>query len=544
MKVLSLVTFGNLSVLGALLLLLTAVGCEGTSAETAAGGDHCETGELAVSPDGPIALGYFQQQTFEIALTDPDGSALPGEPISVSLIGPAHNGNVTPFELTSDEGGKGQVVFTAPDTGTQLEIRFSSPAADWDVVVDVDVDPTQLGLAVEVGYDGQREIEFVEVAAYEDVTCEEIALGMAGDPMEVQSGVTLSATFDFVGLHAGSTYAVHATGLNSDHELRAEACEDELLPGGTSDEPEALTLVDLAYDVLGVFEVTTLISAGDTLDPVVDDLASSLDPFASDVPAAILDAIREVIADEPLIAESFDAIRANDDLDGLLADDFVARDVDVPATLASTWDQVDASLEEVSLSAQFEIGAPSDGLHDLYHTIGFVSFDELDASWFVAVPETGQATAQLSEADLDQLLISQHQVGLGLGDPILFLLESELAAAYATEGFAAALEAVVDCDAVVAVLADPLSEVADTAEILAGCQDAMLGAEALLDEKTDWVNAEYAQMSFDSGDCRLADPGEGNLVEAIEDGSFQVTWEGDAPLGPMVAEFEGQLQAL
>ncbi|MBW2277717.1 MAG: hypothetical protein JRF63_09515, partial [Deltaproteobacteria bacterium] len=177
-------------------------------------------------------------------------------------------------------------------------------------------------------------------------------------------------------------------------------------------------------------------------------------------------------------------------------------------------------------------------------TIGFVSFDELDSSWFVSVPETGQATAQSSETDLDLLLISQHQVGLGLGDPIYFLLESELAATYATEGFAAALEAVVDCDAVVAVLVDPLSEVADTVEILAGCQNSMLVAQTLLDEKTDWINAEYAQVSFDSGGCRLIDPGAGNIVQAIEDGSFEVTWEGDVPLGPMVAQFEGQLQDL
>jgi hypothetical protein len=529
------------SVLGALLLAMTVVGCQATSLSSAAGGGDGSGGELSVTPGGALSLGYFQEQVFLVTLTGADGSVLSGEPISVSLIGPAHNGFVSPFELTSDEEGQGEVLFTAPDTATQLEIRFSSPAATWDAVVEVEVDPEQLGFAIEVGYDGQRELDSVEAAIFEDITCADIALGAAGEPVETQSFDSIPAQFEFIGLHAGSTYAVRAIGFNAEHESRAEECADGLLPDGPGDN---LILQDLPLDLVGVFEVSTAIDAGDTLLPVVDELASSLDPFSADVPDAILDAIREVIAGEPLIAESFDAIRAADDLDGALAEDFAIREVDVAASLASIWEQVDGGLTEVSLSAEFEIGAPSDGVHDLYHTIGFLSFDELDSNYFVTVPETGLAAAQPAENDLDLLLISEHQVGLGLGDPIHFLLDSELTSTYGTEGLAAALEAMVDCDAVVAVLSEPLSEVADTAEILAGCQNAMVGAETLLDDKTDWINAEYAQVSFESGSCRLADPGEGSVVETIDEGAFEVTWEGDAPLGPMVAQFEGHLQDL
>jgi hypothetical protein len=521
------------------LLAVVAAGCQTMNAGVAAGGDSGGSGELGVSPAGPIALGYFEEQAFEISLTGPGGTTLAGEPISVSLIGPAHNGFVNPFELTSDEDGHGEVVFTAPDTGTELEIRFSSPAASSDVVVEVTVDPSQLGFVVDVYYDGLRQIDFVEASVFRDATCDDIALDAAGEPQEVQSVDSLPAAFEFASLHAGSTYAVHAVGLNGYHEERAEACVDGLLP----DEPGgSLALADLAFDVLGVFEVTTAIGAGTTLEPVVDELASSLDPFADDVPGAILDAIRDVIAGEPLIAESFDEIRLNQDLDGVLADDFAAREVDVPVSLTEIWDQVDDGLTEIDLAAELEIGAPAEGVHDVYHTIGFVSFDELDSSYLVVVPETGQASAQASADDLDLLLISQHQVGLGLGDPINFLLDAELELAYGAEGMAAALEEMVDCDAVAGVLADPLSEVADSAEILAGCQNAMLGAQGTLADMTDWINAEYAQVSFDAGECRLTDPGEGNVVQAIVEGSFSVTWEGDAPLGPMEAQFEGQLK--
>lgn len=537
MKFLSLI--GVLSPASVLLLALVVVGCDGNIAGTAGGFDGCESGELGVSPAGPIELGYFQEQVFEVTLVDANGQPLPEEPISVSLIGPAHNGYVTPFELTSDESGHGAVVFTAPDTETELEIRFSAPAAESDVVVKITVDPAQLGFAVDVSYDGLRALEFVEAAIYPDATCEDLALGAAGEPSETQSADSIPAAFEFIGLHAGSAYAVSALGLNGDHQPRAEACVDGLLPDGPGAE---LTLADLALDVVGLFEVTTVVDTAGLLEPVVDELAVSLDPFSADVPDAILDAIREVIADEPLVAESFDAIRANDDLDGALADDFAAREVDVPASLANTWSAVDDRLAEVSLAAEFEVGAPSDGVHDLYHTIGFLSFDEMDASFLVSVPETGQAAAQSSEEDVDLLVISQHQVGLGLGSPIHFLLEAELTLQYGAETLAEALETVVDCDAVVTVLADPLSEVADTAEILAGCQNAMLGAEALLDEGVALVNAEHGQVSFDAGSCRLTDPGDSDLVEALADGSFEVTWEGATPLGPMAAQFEGQLQ--
>ena len=129
------------SIIGAVLVAIVVIGCQSTSLSSSAGGDDCGGGELSVTPGGPLSLGYFEEQTFLVALTGPDGNALPDEPISVSLIGPAHNGFVSPFELTSDEQGQGEVLFTAPDTGTELEIRFSRPAAISDVVVDVWVDP-------------------------------------------------------------------------------------------------------------------------------------------------------------------------------------------------------------------------------------------------------------------------------------------------------------------------------------------------------------------------------------------------------------------
>jgi len=537
MRVFSLIGVIFLQLLSVVALL--AAGCEGSSAGSKAGDGVADGGEIAVSPDGPIALGFFEEQAFLVTLTGPDGSPLSGEPISVSLIGPAHNGFVSPFEFSSDEQGEGEVLFTAPDTATDLQIRFSSPAAAWDAVVDVTVDPSQLGFTIDVTYGGERPVESVEVALYRDATCQDLALGVAGEPVEVQAGDSLPAEFDFFGLYASSTYAVSAVGFNEDHALRAETCLDSLAPDGQG---SSLALADVALDLVGVFDVATAIDTGDTLVPVVDQLATALDPFSADVPGAILDAIREVIAAEPLVAESFDAIRAGDDLDGLLADDLADRGVDVAASLAATWEDVRAGIEEMDLSAEIEISAPSDGIYDIYHTVGLLMFDDFDASFFVPVTETGQATGQLADGDVDLLLISQHQIGLGLGGPIHFLFDTELAAVYETEGLAAALEAMVVCDAVVAALAEPLSDVADSAEILAGCQGAMAGAQTLLDDQTDWVDAEYAQVTFASGSCRLEDPGEGSFVEVLTDGEFQVTWEGDVPLGPMAAQFVGEIQ--
>ena len=104
------------------------MGCDSSSASSAAECDGLG-GQLTVSPAGPIALGFFEEQTFGVLLTDATGEPLAGEPIQASLIGPAHNGGLTPFELTTDEQGRGELVFSAPDQAVELQIRFSSPAA-------------------------------------------------------------------------------------------------------------------------------------------------------------------------------------------------------------------------------------------------------------------------------------------------------------------------------------------------------------------------------------------------------------------------------
>ena len=58
----------------------------------------------------------------------------------------------------------------------------------------------------------------------------------------------------------------------------------------------------------------------------------------------ILDAVRAIIDGEPLVAESFDQIRINDDLDVVLADDFAVRGVDVPGSLSEIWGLVNGGL--------------------------------------------------------------------------------------------------------------------------------------------------------------------------------------------------------
>jgi hypothetical protein len=292
-----------------------------------------------------------------------------------------------------------------------------------------------------------------------------------------------------------------------------------------------------------VFQVTTSITTEGELTPVLDDLSESLDPFSSAVPGAILDAIRDVIDDEPLVAESFDAIRASENLDAALADDFAARDVDVPVFLEDVWSAVELDTETVVLYAEFEISAANySGVHDLYHSVGQVTFDETDAAYNAPVVETALTWAAPAESDIDLIQIEDHQVGLGLGGPLSFLLDFILESAYASDSMSGALEAEIDCDAVVALLAPPLIDVADSTEIMAGCQNAALGAQAMLEDAVALVNAEYAQVSFDLGSCQLLDPGADDLVETLASGSFAITWQGAEPLGSMSAQFEGQLE--
>ncbi len=518
------------------LLVFSGSGCEGVSTavsgEGDGGGDSSDLGSIEVSPPGPITLGFFEEQIFDLLLLDGAGYPLADEPVQASLIGPAHNGHLTPFELTTDSQGRGQLVFSAPDQEAQLEIRFSSPAASDDASVDVFVEPDQLSITADVSYDGQRELALFEARLYRDVSCEDVA----GSEPVAQQSAQQPASFDFAGLLSGSTYALLGVGSNEAGAPRAEACVDGLAPDGSS---VSLALEDLALEPAGVFQAEIAVETDGALSPAIGELAGGMDDFAGDVPGAILDAIRDELSDS-IAEQQFDEVRATENLDEIVADDLDARGVDVAAELDAAQSGMAQRLAVTTMLSTLEIGAESAGERDFYHRIDALEFQGLENPLQAALPDTGEGTAWLDEDNLDLLVLGQHQVGLALGTPLRHLLEVELAGGEPAQNLAVSLEQIVDCDAVSAVLASPLEGVATPTTILAGCEAAMIDARVMADQQQALISASYGQLFFEQGSCALSDPGAGDQVQSLVDGALQIVWGGGASLGPMSATFGGE----
>lgn len=512
-------------------------GCAGSEALTAAADDDTPPTGLQVNPAGPLTLGFGEEQVFQILLLDQAGQPLAGEPVQVSLVGPAHNGYVSPFEFVTDSGGGGEVTFKAPEKATELEVRFSSPAAAADVSIQVSVNSAALGLTIELDYTGERELTLFSVELHDWTGCDQLDLAPGAEPLASQTADEVPVALWFGGLLADHEYAVLARGYNAEGTMRAAACIDGLPPqqGGVD-----LVIDDLPYTLAGAFAVSALVETGGDLAPGVQFLASGLQEFGADVPGAILDAIRQGLADSVAI-DQFDAIREGQDLDGLLAQDFEDRGVDVAYELAQLWGVVEARLASIVFSTRLEISAVTDGVHALYHTVEQLSFDGVDAPYPVVLQDQGQGTAALSATAPDLLEIASHSVGLGLGGPLMHVARAELEAGWGFAELDEALAARVDCEAVAAVLSEPLAELAEPVALRAGCAAALAAAGTTLDNQQNALDSVCSQISF-SGSCHLADPGVGDLVESLTGGLFDVTWGGVDLLGPMAATFSGQIE--
>ena len=516
----------SISLFGLLLVLsCVAAGCSSVDASGVSDDDDDDdtttpTG-LQVSPAGPLTLGFGEEQVFQVVLLDQEGQPMVGEPVQVSLVGPAHNGYVSPFEFVTDEGGAGDVTFKAPEKVTELEVRFSSPAAPGDVSIDVSVSSSALGLTVELDYAGVRNLVVFAVEVHDGIDCGQLGQASDPEPVAIQTADAVPTTLWFGGLLADHEYAVLARGYNAAGTVRAGACVDGLLAGAP-----AVNIVpeDQPYLLAGVFAVSAVADTGGDLAPAVQSLGASLDPFTADVPGAILD-----------------AIRAGQDLDGFVAQDLEDREVDVAYELEQLWDGVETRLAAIGFSTRLEIGAVTDGVHALYHTVEQLSFDGVDAPYPVVLQDQGQGTATISATDPDLLLIGSHSVGLGLGGPLVHVMGAELAAGFGVAGLAEALTVMVDCEAVAAVLLAPLAEVADPVAIHAGCTAAMAAAGAELDARQALLDSTYSQLGL-SGSCRLADPGIGNQVAVLADGILSMVWGGVESLGPMASTFSGQIE--
>ncbi len=172
------------------LLSSSIISCESEDAGMSAS-EEPPTGWIEVTPGGAVTLGYFEKQTFVVALKDENGDPLVGEPIEARIIGTAHNSDMSPLDLTSDKNGEGEVTFSAPDQEAELSVRFSSPALENNVQIPVEIDPDVFGLSVLLAYEGIRNFDHVRVSLFKDTDCAASAVDQEMEAQVVQTGTAL-----------------------------------------------------------------------------------------------------------------------------------------------------------------------------------------------------------------------------------------------------------------------------------------------------------------------------------------------------------------
>ncbi len=517
--------------------------------------DAATAGEIVVKPEDFIVVGYLERRTVNVTVLDSSGVPMVNQPVSASFIGPAHNGDLFPAEFFTDERGGGAVEFTAPSQTSNLadlsfQIRFSSPLIREAAFLTVEVDPDRFSILTRAVYSGDRELTSINAAIYRDITCDYLAESPFVEPVEVLSEATLPSQFEFWGLWAELTYAVMIQGNNSQGELRASRCRDGLVPSETS---SIIELLDLPLSVIGLFEVGLQIRAESAqsqaqLAVPVDEVFAVIESFDNDKSTQILDALHDTLnAEDSLAAQNFNQIRADQQLDTALTQDFIDREVDISASLSLIPGKIKGQLAEMNARGTMEFTSPDEhGKIEVHHQIKDLSFGGADDDVY-SLPniEPGQGTSSIDEADVNLLNIDEFYVSVELGDVLGFLYQLQ----FDNEPLATAVEQIIECDKVADFLEGYLTSVTDLTTIRIGCQSALQKLEEQVEYQQSQISKLYSVLSF-SGTCSLVDPLTGDIVSGLTQGMLETYWQANELLprdalpeviGPLNTTFEATL---
>jgi hypothetical protein len=500
---------------------------------------------LEIAPTGPIEVGVFEKTTFTIHLSDRKGRPIVGAPITASFTDQAHNATLVPNRLTTDANGSGAVEFTAPITESSTEqvmfdIRFQS--AGKEVYVPVIVDPSLVGISVDIAYDGYRDL-----ASLEAILTEHEETHNAVSPKKVElEAATLPTAVTFPGLIQEKRYKIEVNAYNKDGNLRANGILEDIVPNRP---PQTLKITDSRLGIIGAYAITTHLIPDHVLDWSIPTLLNDL-IFLEAPATAILDSIEEELAESDLFAqESFKQERETQNLDEKLSDNLLERDIDYPGIVEGITREMEARLADITLRGSLEIALPEGDTFTLYHIIESVTFgppDDLEAltdSLEADQQDTGKGTAQLGPCDT--LIISPHLISLGLGDRIDFLfrelLKKNLNGTDAAVGF---LNNVgcggENADETILFLLSHLEEITLRPTIEMGCQRAVHTMLTKLEENTAVLN-QTTSLMFE-GSCSVVVPKAGNQIEMLSDGVLEVTWDEESDSREVMnASFEASL---
>ncbi len=552
-------SFFFLAFLSILLFFFSFVGCQD---ENSGGEVNGSLPKIIVEPQDSVDVGYFEQVEFVVRLENADGNPMVNEPVSVNFIGLAGNSRLDPASFNTDIDGKGTVTFRAPDNKTEFQIRFSAPsfAEETWKFVGVHVIPELVGLALNVTYEGNRQIGDVDAVLYEEISCSDLTREDAFEPIatkKIEAGLPASLTF--FSLRDDLTYTIQLHGRDATGEVRASTCLGDLSPNLNI---VNLELLDVPLEISENYYVTTTIEADGVLDAAVDLFVWYFYEYAiwyslnsgtngaylmEDPANAIIDKIKEIlVTKEPIAVEPFENLVTQNSIHDSLTNYFTDNSIDIEQSLEPLWGMINSNFTTVTAYSELELGVIEEGIHPFYHQIERVDFSDNKAniiSYFVEAPETVQGTSILDTEDPYLLHIDKHTVNLGLGDPIHQILKRELDDLFGVQRLSLAVESIIDCDQIADMMVPDLQDVVDRNTIYSGCLDATNEVEMWAYSGIILLNSFYSQLILE-GTCYFENPAVGNQAKAIKDGVFSVIWKGPVNqyrLGPMDASFQAQI---
>jgi hypothetical protein len=517
---------------------LISLGCADTAVEAVSDATDVDKEILTVNPSNDLHVGFSDRVELHIGLTDSQGRPLVGKSVDAVFVDQSFDATISPSRFITDSNGLGTVVFTAPtpfkikDDTLSLKIRFRS--ADTESFVDVLVDPELIQISFEVDYQGKREFTRLDAILYSRDTDTE-----NGSETKIAESVysgTLPTTIAFVGLIGSRSYKVEVVAQDASAVVGASGTLDDIRPNmqGLS-----LLLEDIPLTLIGQYDASFTITTDGALNWTVDELIKAA-LFAAKPEEAVLNGIADELATDAFAAATFATERAENKWDETLLAYFENRGVDVPGTFAELQGAAQSALRQILLTGVLEFGKDGEGNNTVFYNIEDLTFGQGGPVYLVPMQEASTGKATLGSND--ELILSEHDVPIPLGDPFSLLLTGSIySEILGSQELAHALQTMVDCSATATFLEPLLSDLAVRSTIELGCLTAAETAAEQVGDALVTFN-QASRLSFADATCTAVVPESGNEVESFTCPPFAVTWHTDErDAVPMSVELSARL---
>jgi hypothetical protein len=260
-------------------------------------------------------------------------------------------------------------------------------------------------------------------------------------------------------------------------------------------------------------------------------------PTLTDPAVAILDGIAAELASDAFAYTSFNTERESQNLDAALASHLSDLENDFLESVDNVHKSMRAALSDITFRGTIELAKTDTESFDFFHLIESISFDSPDASNPLIykidplLQDLGTSLADWGEDDT--LVIHEHLINMGLGNPLQLLFSAMLSEHLGVTALDRVLTNAIDCDGDIAdFLTEALADLVIRESIERGCHRAITEASQRLEENKNTLNRN-ASLKL-SGTCALDIPDMGNLIENFKDGQFDVAWTAGTVSPPLM----------